>query len=135
MSLAGFQINPIDVNFQLQNSLEIFDRNSADKILSKKEKEIKVSPTVPNRVKMNWKHNLNSQPCNISWPRRSTLFPQSIIGMRFSETSCKINNHSIYSRTVRSQLLFSTFWYIRFIPGWSGRKSSLRCMMFWPNSP
>ena len=50
MSLAGFQINPIDVNFQLQNSLEIFDKNSADKIWSKKDKEIKVSPAVPNRV-------------------------------------------------------------------------------------
>ena len=32
MSLAGCQINPIDVNFHLQKSLEIFDTNSADKI-------------------------------------------------------------------------------------------------------
>ena len=32
MSLAGYQINPIDVNFHLQKSLEIFDTNSADKI-------------------------------------------------------------------------------------------------------
>jgi hypothetical protein len=32
MSLAGCQINPIDVNFHLQKSLEIFDKNSADKI-------------------------------------------------------------------------------------------------------
>ena len=31
MSLAGCQINPIDVNFHLQNSLEIFDKDSADK--------------------------------------------------------------------------------------------------------
>ena len=38
MSLAGCQINPIDVNFHLQKSLEIFDKNSADKILSKKDK-------------------------------------------------------------------------------------------------
>jgi len=32
MSLAGCQINPIDVNFYLHISLEIFDKNSADKI-------------------------------------------------------------------------------------------------------
>ena len=32
MSLVGCQINPIDVNFHLQKSLDIFDKNSADKI-------------------------------------------------------------------------------------------------------
>jgi hypothetical protein len=36
MSLAGCQINPIDVNFQLKKSLEIFDKKSADKILALK---------------------------------------------------------------------------------------------------
>jgi hypothetical protein len=36
MSLAGYQINLIDVNFHLQRSLEIFDKNTADKIQSKK---------------------------------------------------------------------------------------------------
>jgi hypothetical protein len=35
MSLAGRQINLIDVNFHLQKSLEIFDKNSADKIWPK----------------------------------------------------------------------------------------------------
>jgi hypothetical protein len=30
MSLTGWQINPIDVNFHLQKSLEIFDKISAD---------------------------------------------------------------------------------------------------------
>ena len=40
MSSAGYQINPIDVNFHLQKSLEIFDKNSADKIWSKKDKEV-----------------------------------------------------------------------------------------------
>ena len=40
MSLAGCQINAIDFNFQLQNSLEIFDKNSADKIWSKKDKGV-----------------------------------------------------------------------------------------------
>ena len=34
MSLAGCQINPIDVNFHLQTSLEIFYTNSADEIQS-----------------------------------------------------------------------------------------------------
>ena len=36
MSLAGCQINPIDVNFHLQKSLEFFDEHLADKIWSKK---------------------------------------------------------------------------------------------------
>ena len=44
MSLAGFQINPIDIYFHLLKSMEIFDKNPADKIWSKKDKEIKVSP-------------------------------------------------------------------------------------------
>ena len=34
MSKAGCQINPINVNFHLQKSLEIFDTASADKIQS-----------------------------------------------------------------------------------------------------
>ena len=51
MSLAGCQINPIDVNFYLQKSLEIFVKNSADKIWSKKDKVIKVSPLMSFRVK------------------------------------------------------------------------------------
>ena len=45
MSLADCQINQIDVNFHLQKSLEIFDKNSVDKIWSKKNKEIKVPPS------------------------------------------------------------------------------------------
>ena len=35
MSLAGCQIIPIDLNFHLQNCLDIIDKNSADKIQSK----------------------------------------------------------------------------------------------------
>ena len=54
MSLAGCHINPIDVNFHLQKSLEISDKNSAVKIWSKNDKEIKVSPFMPIRVK-EWK--------------------------------------------------------------------------------
>ena len=37
MILGGHQIN---VNFHLQKSLEIFDKNSADKILSKNDKGV-----------------------------------------------------------------------------------------------
>ena len=40
MSLTGCQINPIDVNFHLQKSLKIFDKNSAGKIWSKKDKGV-----------------------------------------------------------------------------------------------
>ena len=53
MSLAGCQINPIDVNFQLQKSLEIFDKILADKIGSKNDKEIKVHPVMQIRVNGN----------------------------------------------------------------------------------
>jgi hypothetical protein len=38
MSWTGFQNNPIYLNFHLQKSLEIFEKNSADKIWSNKEK-------------------------------------------------------------------------------------------------
>ena len=40
MSLAGCQITPIDVNFHLQKSWEIFDKNSANKIWLKKDKGV-----------------------------------------------------------------------------------------------
>ena len=48
MTLAGCQINPIDFNFQLHKSLEIFDKNSADQIQSKKGNEKKVPPSHAN---------------------------------------------------------------------------------------
>ena len=51
MSWAGCQDNTIDVNLHLQKSLEIFEKNSADKIWSEKDKGMKVSPSVPSRVK------------------------------------------------------------------------------------
>ena len=53
MSLAGFQINPVDVNFHLQKSLEFFDKKSAVKIWSrsKKDKEIKIFPLMLIKVK------------------------------------------------------------------------------------
>ena len=52
MSLAGHQINPIDVNFHLQKVLEIFDKKSADKIQSKMDKGIKLPSLMPIRVKL-----------------------------------------------------------------------------------
>ena len=52
MSLAGCQINPIDVNFHLQKSLEVFDKNSADKIQLKNYKEVNPPCLMPIRVKV-----------------------------------------------------------------------------------
>ena len=46
--MARCHINPIDVNFHLIKSLGIFDK---DKIWSKKNKEMKVLPLMPIRVK------------------------------------------------------------------------------------
>ena len=43
MIFAGCQINPINVNFHLQKSLEIFDTNSADKIQSRNYKGDKIA--------------------------------------------------------------------------------------------
>ena len=40
MSLVGCQINSIDANFYIQKSLEIFDKNLADKIRSKNGKGV-----------------------------------------------------------------------------------------------
>jgi hypothetical protein len=40
VSLGGRQINSIDESFYLQKSLEIFDKNSSDKIWSKKDKGV-----------------------------------------------------------------------------------------------
>ena len=51
MSLAGRQIIPIDLNFHLQNCLEIFDKNSADKTQSKNYKGGKSA--LPH-AKLNW---------------------------------------------------------------------------------
>ena len=51
MSYAGCQINPINMNFDLQTSLEIFDKNSADKVCSKKDRGWKVPSLMSIRVK------------------------------------------------------------------------------------
>ena len=49
MSLAEYQNNTIDVNFHLQKSLEIFDKKSADKFWSKKDRGWKVPSLMPIR--------------------------------------------------------------------------------------
>ena len=52
MSLSGCQIDPIDVNFYLQKSYEIFGKKSADKVRSKKDRGWKVPCLMPIRVNM-----------------------------------------------------------------------------------
>ena len=59
MSLAGCQINLIDVNFPLQKSLNFFDEDSVDKIQSKKEKGINVPSLMPIRVNTYTKYTTN----------------------------------------------------------------------------
>ena len=51
MILEGCQIYLIHFNFHLQKSLENFDKDSGDKIWYKEDKDIKVSPLMPIRVK------------------------------------------------------------------------------------
>ena len=51
MSLAECQKNPIDVNFHLQKSLEIFAEDLAKKFWSKKDRGWKVPSLMPIRVK------------------------------------------------------------------------------------
>ena len=51
MSLAGCQIIPADLNFHLQKCLEIFDKNSADKIQSKNYKGVNPPCLMPIRDK------------------------------------------------------------------------------------
>ena len=74
MSLAGCQIDPIDINFHIQKSLEMFDKKSANKIWSKKDKEIKVSPLVPIRVKkQNKKHVTTVTLLKVEWIKKCIL--------------------------------------------------------------
>ena len=50
MSVAGCQIISIDLNFHLQKYLEIFDKNSADKIQFKNYKEVNPTCLMPIRI-------------------------------------------------------------------------------------
>ena len=72
MSWAGCQNNPIYLNFHLQKSLEIFEKNSADKIWSNKDKEVKMPCLVPDRV------NLESRKILVT-ESNSSLFDNSDI--------------------------------------------------------
>ena len=80
MSLAGCQIIPIDLNFYLQKCLEIFDKNSADKIQSKNYKGGKLPCLLPIRVKGSFNNYLDRimpffDPIVhvvIGWPLNST---------------------------------------------------------------
>ena len=69
MCLAECQNNPIDVNFHLQNSLKIFDKNSADKFWSKKKRGWKVSSLVPIRVKFHF-----FQRCSLELDAQTEIF-------------------------------------------------------------
>ena len=69
MSLAGCQINSIDVNFHLQKSLEFFDTNLADKIQSQNYKEVKVPCLMPIRVMMPFYAARNSNGLSLSSER------------------------------------------------------------------
>ena len=63
--MTGYQIKLIDINFNLQKSLEILGKKSADKIQSKKIKGLKVPSLMTIRVKnvcsSNTKWNLKTQ--------------------------------------------------------------------------
>ena len=73
MSLAGYQVKSIDVNFHLRKSLEIFDKNSAYKIWSKKDKGWKVPCLMPIMV------NGGLQKCQKIWGDKLNLpLPNSI---------------------------------------------------------
>ena len=68
MSLAGCQINLIDVNFHLQKSLEIFDTNSADKnTIPKLQGRVKLPCLMPIRVKYTY-YILKKRPLETSFP-------------------------------------------------------------------
>ena len=56
MTLAGCQINPIDVNVYPQKSVDTVDKNSADKIWSKKYEGWKVPSLMPIKVKILYKY-------------------------------------------------------------------------------
>ena len=86
-NLAGCQINPIDANFHLQNILEIFDKNSADKIWSKKDKGVgKWPPSCQlglSIIHFQVSSQLHLFLNNVSWPR--------LVKLGIDETNSKIN--------------------------------------------
>ena len=76
MSLSGCQINLVDVNFHLQKRLEIFDKNSADKIWSKKDREWKVSPLMPIMVK---KKTIQNDPTTLHCAKINVCYDPTIV--------------------------------------------------------
>ena len=71
MSLAGCQIIPIDLNFHLQKCLEIFDKNSADKIQFKNYKEVNPPCLMPIRVNA---RVVNDKNTNLLYVHRTNIF-------------------------------------------------------------
>ena len=84
MSLSGFQINPIDVNFHLQNSLEIFGKNSADKVWPKKDRGWKVPCLMPIRVK-----NSSTMYENTYASKESLRIQQNFLSLKKTMTTMK----------------------------------------------
>ena len=84
---AGCQNNLIDVNFHLQKSLEIFEKNSADKIWSKKDKGIKVSPPMPNRVKQPTGAGITASRVRVGCSSDSTVNSSSLGVQKWWNTS------------------------------------------------
>ena len=69
MSLAGCQINPIDVNFHLQKVWKVWKKNQMKKIWSKNVNEIKESPLMSIRVK----HAVSSMNALFSWYYKASM--------------------------------------------------------------
>ena len=92
MSLAGCQIIPIDLNFSLQKCLEIFDKNSADKIQFKNSQEVNLPCLIPIRV--------------------NRLF-HIYVGMFFTFSISPFNSlficFSIYNHNFRSQVILQEY--------------------------
>ena len=108
MNLAECQINPIDVNFHLQKCLEIFDKNSADKILSKKNKEIKSSPLMPIRI-----NSPQQSSRAVSLSRSAKL----IKAFHFTTVLCSLNSCTTPANNlwniIRDQLQKNNYTYIK----------------------
>ena len=68
MSLAGRQMNPIDANFLLQETLKNFDKKSVDKIWPKKDNGWKVPSFMPIRINKIF----NSQYMTKIWSKKDT---------------------------------------------------------------
>ena len=105
MSLVGCQINLIDVNFQLQKSLEIFDKNSADKIWTKKDKEWKGPPSCQLRLKPNEQRGFSSTYSHLSYFKKKIIKGEFSTGIfcchSFEQlTKCNFNYIIVFNQNV-----------------------------------